>query len=100
MLSRLFSLQKTEVLPDNWNESDEYTIDYSHNSKGYELKVLKSDDSVIINLLVRPSRYLTDRRSFSLNDSYTLQKKSSSQTATVQTKIDHHVVNYKNDFER
>ena len=30
----------------------------------------------------------------------TWQKKSNSQTATVQTKIDHHVVNYKNDFDK
>ena len=41
------------MLPDNWNENEDLiSIDYSFNSKGYELKALKSDDLLIVNLTV------------------------------------------------
>ena len=49
-----FCIKKTEILPKDWNSADEnvYAVCYSHASKGYELKVLKVEDSLVINLMV------------------------------------------------
>lgn len=46
--------KKTEILPDNWNANNnsEYIVNYSFNSKGYELKMLVVEDTLIINLMV------------------------------------------------
>lgn len=40
-------------MPNDWNENDEiYVLNYSLDSKGFELKILTADDSLIINLMV------------------------------------------------
>jgi proteasome inhibitor subunit 1 (PI31) len=70
--------QKTEILPKNWNDDGDnlYVIDYSHESKGYELKVLVSDGSLIINLM----------------------RKSNERTANITCNIKDHVTDYRKDF--
>jgi hypothetical protein len=70
--------RKTEILPNNWNDDGDnlYVIDYSYESKGYELKVLVSDGSLIINLM----------------------RKSNERTANVACNIKDHVTDYKKDF--
>ena len=43
----------TELLPEDWNSDENvYTIKYSKDSNGYELKVLIVDENLIINLAV------------------------------------------------
>ena len=46
--------KKTEILPTDWNANNnsEYVVNYSFSSKGYELKILVVEDSLIINLMV------------------------------------------------
>jgi len=70
--------RKTEILPKNWNSNkDIYQVDYSHGSKGFELKVLIAGDSLIFNLM----------------------KKSTEKTANATCTIKKHVTNFKNDFQ-
>lgn len=70
--------KKTEILPADWNANDcEYIISYTHDSKGYELKMITVDQAVIINLM----------------------KKSNERTANVTCNPKDHVVNYKNEFQ-
>jgi proteasome inhibitor subunit 1 (PI31) len=70
--------KKTEILPSQWNSDDQiYVIDYTFESKGYELKVLAAEDSLIINLL----------------------KKSTDRTANITCIVKDHISNYKNEFQ-
>lgn len=71
--------KKTEILPTGWNakNNSEYIINYSLNSKGYELKMLVVEDSLIINLM----------------------KKSNERTANVTCLTKNHVVNHRNEFQ-
>ncbi len=69
--------KNTEILPDNWNQSpNEYFLSYSYESKGYELKLLVIEDSVVINLV----------------------KKIDDRSASLGCLIKDHVVDYKNSF--
>lgn len=68
----------TEILPKDWNSNQsEYIVSYSHNSKGYELKMLEVDDTLIINLM----------------------RKSSERTANVTCNPKDHIINHKNEFQ-
>lgn len=45
--------KNSEILPDDWNANGtEYMINYTLNSKGYEMKALVVEESLIINLMV------------------------------------------------
>lgn len=68
----------TEILPSDWNQtSGEYNIGYSMDNKGYELKVLIVEESLIVNLV----------------------KKSNERTASVGCIVADHVVDYKKPFQ-
>ena len=63
-------IKTTEILPVDWNNDEEiYVINYSLSGKGYELKCLRAEDSLIINLM----------------------KKSTERTANITCKIKDHV---------
>ncbi|CAF0793941.1 unnamed protein product [Brachionus calyciflorus] len=71
--------KKTEILPENWNESEEiYVINYSLDSKGYELKILNVDkETCIVNLM----------------------KKSTERTASFSCVIKNHISNLRNEYQ-
>ncbi len=55
-LKSVFDGKKSEILSNDWNKNNntEYSIDYTTAaSKGFVLKVLVADDSLIVNLMVR-----------------------------------------------
>jgi len=69
----------TEILPEGWNCDEQvYSIKYSKDSKGFELKILIVDENLLINLA-----RLKDER-----------------LASVSVKIADHVTNLSNDFNR
>lgn len=71
--------QLTEILPSTWNaDSTEYVVNYSRESKGYELKALVVEDTLIINLM----------------------KKSNERTSNVTCVTKDHVVNHKNEYQK
>lgn len=70
--------RNSEILPDNWNSNGtEYIISYTSNSKGYEMKALVVEDSLIINLM----------------------KKSDERTANITCIVKDHITNYKANFQ-
>ena len=69
----------TEILPVDWNNDDEiYVINYSLAGKGYELKCLVAEDSLIINLM----------------------KKSTERTANITCKVKDHVTGLNKEYKR
>lgn len=69
----------TEILPTDWNSSQtEYCVAYSLAGKGFELKIIVVDDSVVINLM----------------------KKADERTANVTCVNKEHVGNCKNNFQK
>ena len=79
-ISKFIHLFKTtEILPVDWNNDDEiYVINYSLAGKGYELKCLVAEDSLIINLM----------------------KKSTERTANITCKVKDHVTGLNKEYKR
>ncbi len=69
----------TEILPPDWNtDNQSYSVKYTKDSKGYELKVLAVDEHLMINLArVKDERF-----------------------ASITISPYDHVINLTNDFDR
>lgn len=88
----------SEILPVDWNANSEiYSINYTLDSKGYELKILLAEDTLIINLLVKFELKLIK---FKTNSIFYQQKKSNERTANFSCRLGDHVTGINREFQQ